>query len=123
NTTGGTGFVGSDLQNVNAHLGPFTNNGGPTYTMALQSGSPAIGAANTAICAASPPNGAGGVDQREHSRAPDSCSIGAYEVPPNPLPPPKPTAPTVGSPTALPALRPTVAPIIGPTPNPLPPHR
>ncbi len=44
NTTGGSGFVASDLVNVNPQLGPLQNNGGPTQTMALLAGSPAINA-------------------------------------------------------------------------------
>jgi hypothetical protein len=44
NTTGGSGFVASDLLNVNPLLGPLQNNGGPTQTMALLPGSPAINA-------------------------------------------------------------------------------
>jgi hypothetical protein len=44
NTTGGSGFAASDLLNVNPQLGPLQNNGGPTQTMALLSGSPAIDA-------------------------------------------------------------------------------
>ncbi|MHB8645071.1 MAG: choice-of-anchor Q domain-containing protein [Thermomicrobiales bacterium] len=123
NTSDGSGFVGSDLQNVNPQLGPLANNGGPTQTMALQVGSPAIGAADLAICTAAPPNGAGGYDQRGFRRFPPACSIGAYENTPMSLPPPKPTAPPIGSPTAVPAPRPTGVPVIGATPNPLPPHR
>jgi hypothetical protein len=44
NTEGGSGFDPTDLRNVNARLGPLQNNGGPTQTMALLPGSPAIGA-------------------------------------------------------------------------------
>ncbi len=43
-TNGGNGFVASDLLNVNPQLGPLQNNGGPTQTMALLPGSPAIDA-------------------------------------------------------------------------------
>jgi hypothetical protein len=44
NTSGGSGFVASDLLNVNPQLGPLQNNGGPTQTMALFAGSRAINA-------------------------------------------------------------------------------
>ena len=44
NPSGGSGFVSSDLQGVNPLLGPLQNNGGPTETMALLPGSPALGA-------------------------------------------------------------------------------
>jgi hypothetical protein len=42
--TGSSGFVASDLLNVNPKLGLLQNNGGPTQTMALLPGSPAIDA-------------------------------------------------------------------------------
>jgi hypothetical protein len=42
NTTGGNGFAASDLVNVNPQLGPLQNYGGPTQTMALLPGSPAV---------------------------------------------------------------------------------
>ena len=41
NTAGSSGWVVSDLQNVSPSLSALQNNGGPTETMALQSGSPA----------------------------------------------------------------------------------
>jgi hypothetical protein len=57
-------------------LGPLQNNGGPTDTMALQPGSPAIDAAVAANC---PPT-----DQRGVSRPQGAgCDIGAYERIPN----------------------------------------
>ncbi len=43
-SSGGSGFAASDLLNVNPQLGPLQNNGGPTQTMALLAGSPAINA-------------------------------------------------------------------------------
>jgi len=71
NTSGGTGLVSSDLQNVSALLGALANNGGPTQTVALQVGSPAIGAAD--------PSGEPSTDQRGALRkvAPD---MGAVET-------------------------------------------
>ncbi len=44
NTSGGSGYATSDLVNVNPQLGPLQNNAGPTQTMALLAGSPAIDA-------------------------------------------------------------------------------
>jgi hypothetical protein len=44
NTQGGSGFDSTDLLNVNPHLAPLQDNGGPTPTMALLPGSPAIDA-------------------------------------------------------------------------------
>ena len=71
-----------DMNNTNPNLGPFENNGGPTLTMALPSGSPAIEAGNPSGCT----DGSGHplkTDQRGVSR-PDpedagGCDIGAYE--------------------------------------------
>jgi hypothetical protein len=44
NAAGGSGFDASDLVNVNPLLGPLQDNGGPTPTMALLPGSPALDA-------------------------------------------------------------------------------
>ena len=44
NTDGSSGWVDSDLLNVDPLLGPLQDNGGPTMTMALLPGSPAIDA-------------------------------------------------------------------------------
>jgi hypothetical protein len=44
NTFGGSGFDATDLLNVDPLLGPLQDNGGPTQTMALLPGSPAIDA-------------------------------------------------------------------------------
>ncbi|NJO18217.1 MAG: CSLREA domain-containing protein [Thioploca sp.] len=61
-------------------LGPLANNGGPTLTHALLSGSIAIDAGDNAICTAEPVNG---LDQRGVSRfssfTGSQCDIGAYE--------------------------------------------
>jgi hypothetical protein len=40
NPAGGSGFIASDLLNVNPQLGTFANNGGATYTVSLLAGSP-----------------------------------------------------------------------------------
>ena len=48
NSTGGSGFAASDLLNFNPQLGPLQNNGGPTQTLALLPGSPAINSGDTA---------------------------------------------------------------------------
>jgi hypothetical protein len=71
-----------DMNNTNALLGPLQNNGGPTQTMALPSGSPAIDAGNPSGCT----DGQGHLlktDQRGLPRPnPEDtggCDIGAYE--------------------------------------------
>ena len=89
------GFTGTgSLSNADPKLGPLADNGGPTLTMALQSGSAAIDAGSNAIAAAPPVNN---VDQRGITRPIDGNSdsiavsdIGAYEAP----------APTLSAPTA-----------------------
>ena len=77
NTSGGSGFVASDLINVDPLLGPLQNNGGPTRTQALLATSPALDALPTAN------GGCPATDQRFFSRpqpAGGNCDIGAYEL-------------------------------------------
>ena len=66
-----------DQQSINPMLGALQNNGGPTNTMALLPGSPAINAGNPSGCT----DGSGHLlttDQRGWSR-PTPCDIGSYE--------------------------------------------
>ena len=76
-------FTGpGDMNSINPMLGPLQANGGPTQTMALLPGSPAIDAGNPSGCT----DGSGHLlktDQRGKPR-PDAedtggCDIGAYE--------------------------------------------
>ena len=63
---------GTSLNNTDPLLLPLANNGGPTWTMGLRAGSPAL---NTADCAAAPPT-----DQRGYARPNGpGCDLGAYE--------------------------------------------
>ncbi|RLS51385.1 MAG: DUF4347 domain-containing protein [Planctomycetota bacterium] len=71
NTTGGTGWVASDLQNVNPLLNTLADNGGPTLTHSLQATSPAINAGSA--------TNAPSVDQRGYMRNMGTVDIGAYE--------------------------------------------
>ena len=71
-----------DVQNANPLLGPLKYNGGPTKTMALGAGSPAIDAGNPSGCT----DGKGNLlktDQRGKPRPntedTGGCDIGAYE--------------------------------------------
>src|SRR5207237_3124113 len=48
-SAGSSGWDGSDILNQNANLGPLQNNGGPTQTHALHSGSPAINGGNNGV--------------------------------------------------------------------------
>jgi hypothetical protein len=75
NTAGGSGFVASDLQNVNPQLAPLQNNGGPTQTMALMPGSPAINAGDVTGAPAFDQRGPG--FQRTFN---GTIDIGAFEV-------------------------------------------
>ncbi|MCP5303552.1 MAG: tandem-95 repeat protein [Pseudomonadales bacterium] len=70
NTTGNSGWVASDQQNVNPLLNTLANNGGATQTMSLQAGSLAINAGSA--------TNAPVVDQRGYFRD-ASYDIGAYE--------------------------------------------
>jgi hypothetical protein len=73
------GFSGSDLTGVDPLLGPLADNGGPTETMALLPGSPAINGGHPAA------PGSGGDacesgDQRGVARPIGTrCDVGAYE--------------------------------------------
>ena len=85
------GFVSSvnnpNFPNTNPKLGPFTYHGGPTRSMSLLSGSPAIDAVSSQVRPNCESNTF--LDQRGHARgrprvAPDLflCDIGAFEVSP-----------------------------------------
>ena len=60
-----------DQPNTDPLLGPLADNGGPTHTHALLTGSPAIDAADTVVCPAT--------DQRGVFRD-AACDVGAYEI-------------------------------------------
>ena len=49
NTAGSSGWVSSDLVNMNPLLAPLANYGGPTLTMAFFAVSPALGAGDAAF--------------------------------------------------------------------------
>ncbi len=63
----------TDQSNTDALLGPLADNGGPTLTHALLAGSPAIDAADAAVCPAT--------DQRGVTRPQGAgCDVGAFEL-------------------------------------------
>ncbi len=62
-------------------LGALASNGGATETMALGSGSAALGVGDPAVCATAP---VFGFDQRGFARSASACDIGAYEATPPP---------------------------------------
>ena len=74
-TTGNGNIVGNPSHVINAMLGPLQNNGGPTMTMALLAGSPAIGHADNAHAPATDQRGVTRVDQPG-----ELTDIGADEV-------------------------------------------
>jgi len=80
-------FAGAgNLPGTNPQLGPLSDNGGPTDTMALPAASPAIDAGTDTGCPAT--------DQRGTTRPQGTnCDIGAYERVPDPTPPPSPPPP------------------------------
>jgi CSLREA domain-containing protein len=90
--TGGSGGLtnGSNHNKVgiaNPGLGVLGNNGGPTQTIALLPGSPALGAGNNALVAS------GATDQRGFSRIVNgTVDIGAFEVQTTVAPPANQTA-------------------------------
>jgi uncharacterized repeat protein (TIGR01451 family)/CSLREA domain-containing protein len=83
-----------DLINATPNLGPLQDNGGPTYTHALLSGSAAIDAEGASACVDLPSGGFPlHVDQRGFTRPVDGdgngsvvCDIGAYEAGANAAP-------------------------------------
>jgi hypothetical protein len=71
NSGGGSGYVATDLLDLDPKLGPLQDNGGPTKTMALLVGSPALNAGDPAQL--------GVPDQRGVIRS-GGVNIGAYQA-------------------------------------------
>jgi parallel beta-helix repeat protein len=67
--------VGTPANPIDPRLGPLQNNGGPTQTMALLAGSPAIGHANNAAAPATDQRGVARLDA-----AGETTDIGAFEL-------------------------------------------
>jgi CSLREA domain-containing protein len=112
--------VGTSASPINPQLAPLGDNGGPTPTMALLPGSPAIDRI--------PASGGCGVgivtDQRglpRPSGAGGLCDVGAFEVQSS-LPQPKPPGPILSAPAPLPIQPKPQGPSLG-VPAPLPPPR
>ena len=79
--TGGSGGLtngtnGNLVGVANPGLGTLASNGGPTQTIALLSGSPAIGAGSSTIAGVTVPT----TDQRGDPRPSSSIDIGAYQT-------------------------------------------
>jgi hypothetical protein len=109
NSQGGTGFDPSDLLNINPLLGPLQNNGGPTQTMALLPGSPAIDAGNNVYASMWDQRGPG-FPRIIHG----TIDIGAFEyraprqLDPNPVPVSEPGPALDITQTSLPPPEPTL---------------
>ncbi len=110
-----------DVIGANPLLGPLAANGGPTPTMALLAGSPAIDAGNPAATSdADPPAPPALVpcrttDQRGVARPQGArCDIGAFELQPLPTPPPPPPPVPPPPPPAQPPLPPPPPPFVAP---------
>ena len=85
NTAGSSGFstANHDVLNVSPDLGPLQNNGGPTETMAIPMGSPAMGAASVPLAVDPTTQKPLAYDQRGpgYPRTVDGkVDIGAYEL-------------------------------------------
>ena len=79
NPDSGDALTGTDIIGGDPMLGALASNGGPTQTMALQAGSPAIGAGITAVFPGTDTDIT--ADQRGVSR-PSSPDLGAFEIAP-----------------------------------------
>ncbi|MBA2594741.1 MAG: hypothetical protein H0U97_21845 [Gammaproteobacteria bacterium] len=115
-------FGTNSLSSGGAALDPLgvQNNGGPTDTVALTTGSNAVDLGVNAVCAAAPVSN---LDQRGGPRSIDgdgangaACDTGAFELgstpstPPGPPSPPAPTAPTPTAPSPVPLPDPGTEP-------------
>jgi hypothetical protein len=114
----GGGFLTATGDQINTEpmLGPLQNNGGPTFTHELLTGSPAIDAGDPSFAPPPENDQRGPLYQRVFNGRLD---IGSLEVQPAP-PTPTPTAtPTPTSPPATPT--PTATATVGASPTPTPP--
>jgi predicted outer membrane repeat protein len=113
-----TTTTGTSLCNTDPQLAAgLADNGGPTQTIALQAGSPAINAGDENVCAAAPVNN---LDQRGFVRPATgvtNCSIGAYEYNSPGTPAPTSTPTPTPTDTLTPAPTPTVTPTSTSTPS------
>lgn len=88
-------LIGSLMTPINPLLGALADNGGPTFTHALLSGSPALDSGNNATCAAT--------DQRGNARPFNGvCDRGAFELYVAPTQTPTSTATPTNTPTNTP---------------------
>jgi hypothetical protein len=80
-TGGSTGWLATDLLNIDPLLGPLGNNGGSTFTHAVLPGSPAINAGNNDLAVDPVTHKPLLFDQRGYARiTAGAVDIGAYET-------------------------------------------
>ena len=80
-TEGSHGWTNSDLKNANPLLAPLAENGGPTLTMALSSGSPAIASGDVTFITNPPFPSPAFTDQRGLARIKNGqVDIGAFQT-------------------------------------------
>ena len=113
-TTGPGGFLNAtgDIRNTDPMLGPLQDNGGPTFTHELLTGSPAIDAGDPSFTP--PPD----YDQRGPGFprvVNNRIDIGAFEVQASPTPTPTATATATATPTPTATFTPTPEPTSTPT--------
>jgi hypothetical protein len=92
NDSGASGFIATDLLNVNPLLGPLQGNGGATLTRALMAGSPALNAGDSAQL--------GVADQRGVVRS-GGVNIGAHQASASALVLTAPATVTAGAPFVI----------------------
>jgi hypothetical protein len=109
NTHGGCGFDPTDLLNIDPRLGPLQDNGGPTPTMALLPGSPAINAGDNTNAPLWDQRGAS-FRRIVHG----TIDIGAFEVQARGYP--RPTPQPLPDPVPVQALGMPADPLVGPPP-------
>jgi hypothetical protein len=85
-TDGSDGWIASDqigtaASPLSANLGLLASNGGPTQTLAVLNGSPAIGAGDPTVCAQTGAGKVNGLDQRGQPRLASTCDVGAFQLP------------------------------------------
>jgi hypothetical protein len=73
-------IAGTSENPLDPQLEALANNGGTTQTMALQTGSPAIGAGNPADCETAPVNDLDQRGAKRNAKTRHTCDIGAYDT-------------------------------------------
>jgi CSLREA domain-containing protein len=114
--------IGTPGASIDPLLGPLQNNGGPTFTRALLSGSPALDKGHSSSYSSDQRGFSRPIDSAAISNTGDGSDIGAFEFGSSaPTPTPTPTATPTPTHTPKPTATPTATPT--PTPTPTPPSQ